>query len=168
MNNYSENDYSNLYREVLYDNGGSVPSNFQQIIDGTAQRAEINDYLFSSLASRLPRYDGVRSESPGVNQNTTFGGYGVLPNVENLQTYFAYFDYIQSTNYELKGKSAIHVKYLIDKDGNIQVPTLTGSYYWNLIDNFETDKYTNISIETEDGERVYLGNKKIKIGRAHV
>jgi len=161
MNNYSENDYSRFYREVLYDDGGTIPSNIQQIINGTAQFAEVNDYLFNASANVLPRYVGVRSESPNVNQNTTFGGYGTLPNVENLQTYFASFDYFQGTTGELLNKSAAHITYLIDKDGTVFTPSLSSSYYWNLIDNFETDKNTNIIIYNENGDKITLGNKKI-------
>lgn len=160
MNNASENDYSNFYRKVLYENGGVIPSNFQQIINGTAEFAEMNDYLYNANASKLPRYEGVRSESPGVNQSTTFGGYGTLPNVESLQTYFAYYDYITSSYAELLNKSVIHILYLIDENGDTSVPTLSSSYYYNLIDNFETNKNVNINLNSLDNASV-IGLKSI-------
>lgn len=176
MNNYSENDYSNFYREVLYDNGGTIPSNLQQIINGTAQYAELNDYLYNASANVLPRYKGVRTTSAGVNLPSTNGFTNEQlanisfpsnltidkgnPSVTDLQTYFAYFDYLQDTTAEVIGKSAAHIVYLIDKDGVIQTPTLTGSYYYNLIDNFETDKYVNVIIEGENGDKQFIGNKK--------
>lgn len=177
MNNYSENDYSRFYREVLYDNGGTIPSNFEQIINGTAQFAEINDYLFNASANTLPRYYGVRTTSANVNQysidglsneelsNISDSSQLVItngtPNVENLQTYFASFNYFQGTTGELLDKSAAHITYLIDKDGTVFTPSLSSSYYWNLIDNFETDKNTNIIIYNKDGDKVTLGNKRI-------
>jgi len=162
MNNYSENDYSNFYREVLYDNGGIIPSNLQQIISGTAQYAELNDYLYNANANVLPRYKGVRVTQQQLNKWTPGDvGFSQTPSVTSEQTYFAYFDYLQDTSYELIGKSAAHIIYLVDKDGNIQIPTLTGSYYYNLIDNFETDKNINLTVTTLNGDKIFLGNKKI-------
>ena len=178
MNNYNQNDISGFYQEVLYDNGGTVPSNLQQIISGTAQYAEINDYIHNAHANVIPRYSGVRTTSANINLPSTVGFSNEelsnlpfssnlnidngVPNVTNLQTYFAYFDYLQDTTSELINKSAAHILYLIDKDGNIQIPTLTGSYYWNLIDNFETDKFTsNVIVEGEEGNRLFLGTKRI-------
>ena len=64
----------------------------------------------------------------------------------NLQTYFAYFDYMINTDSELLGKSAAHILYLIDKDGKIQTPTLTGSYYYNLIDRTLNRNDPNLKI----------------------
>jgi hypothetical protein len=177
MNNYSENDYSNFYREVLYDNGGTVPSNLKQIINNTAQFAEVNDYLYNASANRLPRYEGVRTTSAGINlpskngltnkelANISFPSDLIInngtPSVTDLQTYFAYFDYITDTSYELINKSAAHIIYLIDKDGNIQTPTLTGSYYYNLIDNFITNDKSNIIVEDPDGSKIFVGNKTV-------
>jgi len=127
---------------------------------GTAELAEVNDYLFNANASVLPRYLGVRSESPGINQNTTFGGLGVLPNVENTQTYFAYYDYVTSSYAELLNKALIHVLYLIDENGEVLVPSLSSSYYYNLIDNFETNKNVNISLDDVENPTV-IGLKNV-------
>ena len=136
MNNYSENDYSNTYREVLYDNGGTIPSNLQQIISGTAQYAEINDYLYNASANRLPRYNGVRSESPGFNMPSTYNGYGALPNVEQTTTYFAYFDNLKANWPIFKNTTSPIIKYLIREDGEVINPSLDEATYYNMIDSF--------------------------------
>jgi hypothetical protein len=162
MNNASQNDISQTRQRVLYENGGTIPSNLQQIIRGTAEYAEVNDYLYNANANILPRYEGVRVIQQQINKWTPGDiSPSQTPSVTDLQTYFAYFDYIQDTTSEIIGKSAAHILYLIDKDGVIQTPTLTGSYYYNLIDNFETDKYANIIIEGENGDKQFIGNKKI-------
>ena len=136
MNNYSENDYSTFYREVLYDNGGTIPSNLQQIISGTAQYAEINDYLYNASANRLPRYNGVRSESPGFNMPSTYNGYGALPNVEQTTTYFAYFDNLKANWPIFKNTTSPIIKYLIREDGEVINPSLDEATYYNTIDSF--------------------------------
>jgi len=162
MNNYSQNDISQTHQKVLYENGGAIPSNLNQIKAGVAEQAEVNDYLYNANANILPRYKGVRVTQQQLNRWTQGDiSPSQTPSVTDLQTYFAYFDYIQDTTAEIIGKSAVHILYLIDKDGVIQTPTLTGSYYYNLIDNFETDKYSNIIIESENGDKQFIGNKKI-------
>lgn len=159
MNNYSENDYSKKVHRVLYENGGTIPSNLQQIISGTAEYAEVNDYLYNAHANTLPRYAGVRTTSPNFNLPSN-NGYGQLANVESLQTYFAYYDYVTSSYAELLNKSLIHIKYLIDIDGNVFTPALSSSYYYNLIDNFETGKNVNISLNGLDNISI-IGLKKV-------
>lgn len=157
---------SQYHQQVLYDNGSSIPSNINQIIAGNAEPAEVNDYLFNASDSTRPRYSGVRSESPGINQSTTFGGYGTLPNIENRQTYFAHFDYLQDTSDELLNKSAAHILYLFDEEGNVQTPILNTPYYWNLIDNYVSNEKVNIIIEAEENNRITIDN--IPIIRAGV
>jgi hypothetical protein len=179
MNNANGNDISQTHQRVLYEDGGTIPSNLQQIINGTAEQAEINDYLYNASANTRPRYEGVRTTSNNYNLPYSIGFTSTelsdielndvaisnnasnLANVEQLQTYLAYFDYIQDTTAELIDKSAAHILYLIDKDGVIQTPTLTGSYYSNLIDNFETNKNANIIIEAENGDKLFIGNKRV-------
>jgi hypothetical protein len=146
MNNYSQNDISTMYQEVLYDNGGIIPSNLQQIISGTAQYAEINDYLYSANANVLPRYKGVRSESPGFNQPSTYNGYGTLPNVESTTTYFAYFDNLKANWPIFKNTTSPIIKYLIREDGEVINPSLDEATYYNTIDSFPqgTKAYANL------------------------
>jgi hypothetical protein len=146
MNNYSQNDISTMYQEVLYDDGGIIPSNLQQIISGTAQYAEINDYLYSANANVLPRYKGVRSESPGFNQPSTYNGYGTLPNVESTTTYFAYFDNLKANWPIFKNTTSPIIKYLIREDGEVINPSLDEATYYNTIDSFPqgTKAYANL------------------------
>lgn len=158
QNNATQSPTSQYRQQVLYDDGSSIPSNINQIIAGNAEPAEVNDYLFNASDSTRPRYSGVRSESPGINQSTTFGGYGTLPNVENRQTYFAHFDYLQDTSDELLDKSAAHILYLFDEEGNVQTPILNTPYYWNLIDNYVSNEKVNIIIEAEENNRITIDN----------
>lgn len=154
LNNYNENDYSRFYREVLYDDGGTTPSNLEQIVSGTAQFAEINDYLYNASANVLPRYSGVRTTSPGFNLPSMNGFSNEYlanvvksssltlinpnePNVERTSTYFAYFTSIQA-NWPILLKTISPVlKYLIKEDGKILTPGLDDITYYNLQGSFE-------------------------------
>jgi len=166
INNYSENDYSHFYREVLYDDGGTTPSNFQQIISGTAQFAEVNDYLFNAHANTLPRYSGVRTTSAGFNLPSTNGFSNEYlaniltsnaliinngtPNVEQTTTYFAYFDNLKANWPIFKNTTSPVVKYLIREDGTTFNPATDEATYYNMLDSFSrgTKAYTNLLSNT--------------------
>jgi len=133
INNVSINDYSISYRKVTYDNGVTIPTNLQQIISGTAEFAEINDYLFSSNASTLPRYQGSRTTSPGFNLPSVSGfndeelsnlnssnlsvSTSGLPNVSLTKTYFAYFEQVTNNFPRNTYGSKVYITKLVGPGG---------------------------------------------------
>ena len=145
-------EYNNDFMRILYDNGSVIPSNQSEILTNTAERAPVKAYNYRLKAQTLPRYEGVRL----IQQNNNIWtegdvSFGKEPSVQNLGTYFAYFDYMDGTNYELINKKAAHILYLIDKDGNVQTPTLDSPYYPNLLQSFPSGEKANISFETSTG-----------------
>ena len=168
MNNVDENQIGSFFRRVLYDDGSIIPSNFQQILSQSAEYAQVKDYNYTARAQILPRYDGVRTTSPDFNLNTiTVSEYEGTrlnslstgdPNVQSLGTYFAYFDWLGGTTPELIGKAAAHILYLIGSDGTVQNPDISGLYYYNLIDSFESGKNANIILNAVNGNPQTIGN----------
>ena len=162
MNNVSEQEVSGFYRKVNYNSGITIPTNQQQIISQDAEFADVKDYNYSSQAHILPRYNGVRTVQKNENvytegeysidgETTVDIGFGKTPSVQSLGTYFAYFDWMGGTNPELIDKTAAHIVYLIDIDGNISNPAISSSYYYNLIDNFQSNKNVNIIMNSISG-----------------
>jgi hypothetical protein len=162
MNNVSEQEVSGLYRKVNYNSGATIPTNQEQIISQSAEFADVKDYNYSARAHILPRYNGVRTVQKEENiytlgeysidgKDTVDVGFGKTPSVQSLGTYFAYFDYLGGTNPELIDKTAAHIVYLIDIDGNILIPSISSSYYYNLIDNFQSNKNVNIIMNSISG-----------------
>ena len=134
MNNYSQNDISTDYREVLYDNGGNIPSNLQRILDNTAEFAQINDYIFSARSSTIPRFEGSRTTSQNINLpyigglnneelsildsssiSTTTSN---LANVDVTTPYFAYFERISDGFPRQIAGSKLVITRLVDASGN--------------------------------------------------
>ena len=152
---------------VNYDgNGGTViPSNQQEILSNTAERAPVKPYNYRILSQIRPRYLGTKNSTDDFNlrttrqvayeENSTNENLGATtlkqPSVSSLGTYFAYFDSIGGTSYELINKKGAHILYLIDKDGNTLTPNLTDPYYSNLIQNFSSDQKINIAFATSVG-----------------
>ncbi len=132
-------EYDPNFYKVNYDTGLLIPTNQQQILNGTAELAPVKPYNYSLNAQVLPRYNGVKV----IQQNENIWTSGDVapsktPSVQSLSTYFVYFEWMGGTTPELKDKFAASLKYLINEDGDVLTPNLTSSYYYNLIDNFET------------------------------
>lgn len=169
MNNVSEQEVSGFYRRVNYNSGATIPTNQQQIISQSAEFADVKDYNYSARAHILPRYNGVRTVQKNENvytegeysidgKTTVDVSFGKTPSVQSLGTYFAYFDYMEESNPELIDKATAHILYLIDIDGNVLTPSLSSSYYYNLIDNFESGKKANIILNATSGNPQTIGN----------
>ena len=176
LNNADQNQIGSFFRRVLYDNGSIIPSNFQEILSQSAEYAQVKDYNYTARAQIYPRYNGVRTTSPDFNLRTinvgTYEGTRLNsittgdPNVQSLGTYFAYFDYLGGTTPELINKAAAHILYIIDENGNVQNPNISSSYYYNLIDSFESGKKANVVLNAISGNPQVIGNIPIIYGGA--
>ncbi len=148
--NAEQPQYSSKYMDIDYGANSLVPVNFNLIISGTADRAQVQDSNYESSTWTNIRYNGVRSNSPDFNQLTTNGGFGALPNVEQNKTYFAYFDGVGGTGPEIIGQTAYFIRWLIDENGNIVNPEPGTSALLNLIDNFELGKNALVRLTATD------------------
>lgn len=133
-------EFDKNFMKVTYETGQSIPTNQEEIISGSAEKAPVKPYNYALKAQTLPRYEGVKSTSPNFNQNTTEGGYGTLPNAESLKIVVAYCDSIASWAPEKMNSSAVHIKYLIDENGDIITPNTTENSLF-------TNKFSFISEE---------------------
>lgn len=165
MNNASINDVSEIYREVLYANGGTIPSNFQQIISGTADFAQVNDYLFNANASVLPRYKGVRTTSANFNLPSTNGFSNEelaniknstaltitngTPNVQGLNTVIAYVDWWGGWPSERMNASGAHIKYLINSDGTVSIPNISNIALYSNQNAFKSGERVIVSTQND-------------------
>ena len=161
FNNATTLEYDPNFYKVNYDTGLLIPTNQQEILNGTAEFAPVKPYNYSLNAQILPRYNGVKV----VQQNENIWTSGDVspsktPSVQSLSTYFAYFEWMGGTTPELQDKFAASLKYLINEDGDVLTPNLTSSYYYNLIDNFETGQKVNISLYSDVGSVTNVGSSK--------
>ena len=138
-------EYDATFMKVNYNDGYLIPSNQQNILNNTAERAPVKPYNYSLRAQTRPRYEGVRV----IQQNENIWTLGDIspdktPSVQTPSTYFAYYDWVGGTTPDLFDKMGCHVVYLIDTDGNVFTPTIDSPYYPNLIDTFPSGKNVRI------------------------
>lgn len=148
-------EYNNNFMSVNYDgDGGSViPSNQQQILDNTAERAPVKPYNYTLQSQILPRYNGVRvtQQNPTLNRNPInnqmffTGDYSwtegdiapdKTPSVNQTTTYFAYFNGLKSNNPIFKNTTSPIIKYVIREDGTTSNPATDDITYYNLLYSF--------------------------------
>ena len=154
MNNIIENRSSTIYEEVSYNPAIQTPSNFAQIISGSAIKADVQDSNYSSKRVINPRYNGVKSTSQNLNIWTPgdSGTYGKTPTADQLKTMVAYCDSVSGWPPERMNASAIHILYLIKSDGTVVIPNVSEN---SLYDNKGT---------FESGERLIISPKTVSAG----
>jgi hypothetical protein len=167
MNNAINLESNELFMKVNYNTGQLIPTNQEEILDYTAEKADVKPYNYNLLSQIIPRYNGVKVTQQEENKWTNGDiGYGKSPSVQSLNNYIAYFEWIGGTSPELIGKSAAYIKYLIDKDGNTAIPSFSSPYYYNLIDSFETNKNVILSLNTTEDSNAYKDTGPVSIIRA--
>jgi hypothetical protein len=157
LNNVFEDRISSTYQDVDYSTGILVPTNFDLIIDGDAQKAAVQDSNYTLLRHTNPRYNGSRSTSQKLNEwsppNTIEGyqdegTYGKLPTVDSLKTAIAYCDFIGGWPPERMNASGAHIIYLIKADGTVIVPNTSENSLYENKGTFETGERISISSQT--------------------
>jgi len=125
INNAFEDRLSTQYQDVDYSTGALIPTNFNLLISGSAQKAAVQDSNYSTIRHINPRYNGSRTTSQRLNVWTPdldIGTYGKLPTIDSAKSYVAYC--VNFTGYppERMNTSALVVQYLIGEDGTIVIP----------------------------------------------
>jgi len=102
---------------------GMIPTNIDAIRNGTAEKANVQEYLHNSFGMRSGRYLGRQLEGAKLNEFTIGDrSYGNSPVINYTDAYFAYFRWLNTTNplvgNHVISKANVKLWYLLDKDGN--------------------------------------------------
>ena len=150
INNISSLRDSSYYMDVDYSRGIAEPVNFDQLIDGTATRAKVQDSNYTSKRVTLPRYEGSRSTSQFLNKWTRgdIGTFGKTATVESTKTSIAYCDWMGAWPPDRMNASAAHILYLIHSDGTVTIPNVSENSLYNTQGNFISGE--RFTIQTRD------------------
>jgi hypothetical protein len=122
LNNNIEARQSNIFWDLDYSSNTIQAVNQQAIIsasqqDGDLPKAFVQDYNWYSTPITRRNYAGAKSESPGFNQNSTSGGFGVLPNVELLNVAAYSVNFGGGTSPEILGLGGTSLSDILLVDG---------------------------------------------------
>ena len=110
-------------QKVDYSDSILTPSNLSAIRSNTAEKAEVQEYLYNSAGSVRGRYTGQQLTGQNINIYSTGDvSYGTTPVLESTTPYFCIFDYISGFSPEHNRANAIVLAYIVDEEGNIITP----------------------------------------------
>lgn len=154
-----------FYMDVDYAYQQTSPINFQQILSGSATKAEISNYNYEAKHLTLPRYEGSRATALRLNTYTqptesvvnelgqtilNYAGdintYGRTSTVDDTRAFIGYFDYIGGTAPELFDKTQAKLKYIVGENGRPRVPVLNDPSYFNVLGTFESQETAIIEL----------------------
>ena len=158
LNNLNNERQGSLYMDVDYNTGILVPTNFPQIINRTAQKADVQDSNYTTARVTLPRYDGSSTTSADVNSIEALeGGYG-LPPIDYQTGFFGYANEVTDPYPLINGVTQTNIKYLVDGTGKAIQPNLSD---WGRYDLEST--YQVFSTDQTTGEIAYFNRARIAI-----
>jgi hypothetical protein len=113
INNATEVTPSVTYFDLDYTQDAIIPVNFEQIISGSATKAQLQDYNYFARRSIIPRYSGSRNTVDMYNT-----GSGLNAQV-SAGTYVAYYQQLDNASIGAKQRATILPTHLIDPNGDI-------------------------------------------------
>lgn len=123
-----------------------IPQNILAINNSTAEKAQVQDSNYSSLASSNIKYNGVEHQAFDFNSRSS--ATSLIP-VERNTPYFCVFDYISGYSPEHNEVNAILIKYIVNEEGNVLTPD-TENAQTILEQGFASDSTFTISIDNAD------------------
>ena len=150
LNNVELTRLSTTYQDVDYSAGITEPVNFDLLISGSAKKAAVQDSNYTLNRHIIPRYNGSKSTSQLLNTWTPgdVGTYGKTPTAESLKTMVAYCDWIGGWPPERMNASALHVKYLINQNGDVFIPNTSENSLANVQGTFQSGERFRINSNT--------------------
>jgi len=151
INNVDKYSLSTIYQDVDYSTNILTPTNFNQLLLGTATKAPIQDSNYSSKAYTGIRYDGSKSTSKLLNTWSPGdkGTYGKLPTIESDKVYVAYGDMEGGWPPERMNASSFGIRYLISQDGDVVIPNVSENSLYITQGTFQTGERFRVSSKTE-------------------
>ena len=171
LNNASLIANSANVQKIDYSNGSLVPLNIDQIRNNTADKADVQEYVYNSAGYLRGRYQGEQLVGAEINKYTVGDtSYGKTPVIEHTTPYFCIFDYISGFSPEHNQANAIEISYIVDEEGNLitpDAPVALNILKQSFISNSEVD----ISIQVPNiggNEATLIGTQSILRGASRL
>jgi len=123
ISNASEISNSANLQKVDYSTNPNIPVNIEALRSGSAERADVQEYLYNSAGIVRGRYTGKQLRGQEINKwQSGDTSYGRTPVLESKTPYFCIFDYISGFSPEHNQANAIAISYIVDELGNLLTP----------------------------------------------
>lgn len=147
---------SSIRMETDY-SSGSIPINLEQILEGTAKKADTPDSNYTIQGLVNSKYEGSQSTSKFTNVFTEgdIATYGRLSTVDINKAFSGYFNRIYDTYPLLNEKTSFEVKYIIDENGNAAQPRIGDFTFFNLQGSLSEGEDIKVAVTDKEKEVLY-------------
>lgn len=158
-------------QRVDYSVNPLVPVNLAAILDNTAERADMQEYVHNSAGFVRGRYTGQQLNGAAINIYTEGDvSYGTTPVIESTTPFFCVFDYISGFSPEHNKANAVVISYIVDEEGNLYTPDSPQALHL-LKQGFKAN--TNLEVSIKDAniggsEATLLGTQQVLRGGARL
>lgn len=157
--------------KVNYTDSPLIPSNIAALRANTAEKAQVQEYIYNSAGIVRGKYIGKQLTSRQLNEWQLGDiSFGKTPSVEQKTPYFCVFDYISGFSPEHNNANAIAILYIVDEDGNILTPDVPEAQAI-LQQSFRTNSKAMITVQGADpagSEATLLGEQAILRGGSRI
>ena len=164
LNNATNSANSARVQKVDYSSGTLTPHNLDALRSGSAQPAELQEYVYNSNGFISSRYVGKQMR--GTEFNMYFPGdvsYGKTPVAENKSTYFTYFNEVTDASPVVKEHLDVDIRYLVDDQGTYLDVLPDSEEFLLLQQTFRNGGKSKISLDNTK----YLGFNMTPVNGEH-
>ena len=151
--NADDSTRSDLYYTVEYGNGDIVPSNLDDIVDGLAQPADVEDFNYFSPRSYIPRYEGSKHSAEGfgvLNPNTKY-----VP-VDPGSIYFTNIVKAYDTSPEYINKTFLSIDKFVTQNSDVYDPrNTTIPQFTDFKHTFKNGDVVDVKLDALNDVRTY-------------
>ena len=151
--NADDSTRSDLYFTVEYDDGDIIASNLDDIIDGNAQPADVEDFNYFSPRSFFPRYDGSKHFSVAFGSLNRSTGY--VP-VDPGSVYFTNIIKAYDTSPEFINKTFVSIDKFVTQNSDVYDPrNQTIPQFTDFQHTFKKTDIVDVKIDALNDVRTY-------------
>jgi hypothetical protein len=151
--NADDSTRSDLYYTVEYDSGDIVPSNLDDIIDGLAQPADVEDFNYFSPRSYIPRYEGSKHNAIAFGALNRSTGY--VP-VDPGSIYFTNIVKAYDTSPEYINKTFVSIDKFVTQNSDVYDPrNRTIPQFIDFKHTFKKGDIVDVKLDALKDVRIY-------------
>ena len=169
LNNATNIANASFLQEVDYSTGLASPINLPQILENTAVRAEVSEYIHNSAGMVRGKYTG--KQLTGLELNEYQSGdtsYGTTPVIEHTGKYFAYAPDLERTDPLVVGKTQYSLRYLIDDNREVLDMSAIDETRKHVAQNYREKEKVNVRLQNPRITELGAGSNYYLIGETGV
>lgn len=164
LNNATLSTNSARVQKVDYSSGVLTAHNIDALRSGSAELADLQEYVYNSNGFISSRYVGKQLRGYDFNYYTVGDvSYGKTPVAENKSTYFTYFNEVGDASPVVKEHLDVNIRYLVDDQGTYLDILPNSEEFLTLQQTFRDGTMGSISLDNP----TYLGFNMTSVNGQH-